>query len=163
MAVEDKYVDSNVAAGSKTKAPLQGLGDLTVLTKTFEVAAADDNNSVYRIANLPATLIPIQLQAHHDAITAGTDYNCGLHTAGVGGAAKDDNVFADAVDLSSAAKNVDLLQTLDVANREKPLYELAGDTLASHAQTYDLTLTGIAVGSAAGTITVTGLFARSAG
>ena len=97
---------------------------------TLEVAAADDNNSVYRFFRLPSNAVVTSIKVSHDSITGGTDYDLGLYqTAENGGAVLDVNTFADAVDLSTGAKNVELLfEENAIENVEKKLYELAGLT-----------------------------------
>lgn len=120
-----------------------------------EVAAADDNNSVYRFARVPSNAYVTGLNLSCDAITGGTDYNFGIHqTAANGGAVVTDNLFADAVDLSTALVNSNILfkgTGPDIANGEKRLWELLGLT-SDPKREYDVTATGITVGTGAGTI-----------
>lgn len=118
-----------------------------------EVLAADDNNSVYRFVRVPSSVRVTEILIWSDAITSGTDYNVGVwDTADNGGVVVDDNLFADALDLSSAKAGVSILHaTLDVANGEKTLWQALGLT-ADPKKDYDICLIGIAVGSAAGTI-----------
>ena len=161
MAVEDKYVSSNVNGGKLEIPALSGGDRLHTVTQIFEIAAADDNNSVYRLATLPATAIITEIRIFNDAITGGTDFNLGIYEAGEGKPAKDDNIFGDAIDLSSAnsfsGSGVGLngLENLDIADANKNLRELTPtpDPIGSHTS-YDIALTGITVGTAAGTVRV---------
>lgn len=155
MAVEDKYTNANVEAGKLANPALGGGGAQTIsMVETVEVAAADDDNSVYRFfANVSPTLIPKSITVMCDAITLGTDYNLGLFNVN-SGAVIDDNIFADALNLSSASRVLDGLENVGIESLTKKIYEHAGHTIANMKQGYDIGLTGITVGSAAGTITI---------
>jgi len=129
---------------------------LFAMVATVAVASADEDTSVYRFMRLPSNAVVLKIDLFNDAITAGTDYNIGLYqTAANGGADADENVFADAVDLSSA--RVDPLdvthEILDINKAEKRIWELLGLS-ADSGREYDLCLTAVTVGSAAGDITL---------
>ena len=159
MAVEEKYVSANLEA-DKIETAAFSHGDKTVsAVVTFEVAAADDDGSVYRLLkNVPAHLIPTKIEIASDAITGGTDYDLGFYKTTVGGVAGeviDADKLADGLDLSSAttfASPADGLEALDLNEVQKRIYELAGDTLNDHELGYDIALTANTVGTAAGTI-----------
>ena len=159
MAVEDKYVDSNTTSG-KLAAPYEVGGDLICLVKTFEVAAADDDTSTYRIARVNGDWVPVEITVMCDAITGGTDYDLGIYLPGVGGAAKDADVLMDGQTLAVASRVLDGLQTVDIANLEKKIYVHAGDSTSTRVADYDLVLTGNTVGTAAGTVTIVAKFAK---
>lgn len=122
---------------------------------TVEVAAGDDNDSVYRLFRLPSNAKVLSVRILNDAITAGTDYDLGIYrTAADGGAVVDVDAFADAIDMSSARTTAffDAAYELnDIANIEKELWQNAGLTSDPSVQ-YDICLTGVTVGTAAGTI-----------
>jgi len=123
---------------------------------TLAVAAADDNDSVYRFVRLPSNARLCHIWLLNDAITSGTDYNFGIYeTADNGGAAKDDNVFADAVDLSSArVEPIDILfEALDIDEAETRLWQMLALTEDPHKD-YDLCAIGVTVGTGAGDITL---------
>jgi hypothetical protein len=123
---------------------------------TVEIAAADDNNSVYRVGRVHSSWRVSEIMRFNDAITTGTDYNVGLYeTAENGGAAKDENLFADAISLASAsAVGVnDTFEALGVENIEKTVWEALGES-SDPDRWYDLAYTGITVGSGAGTLSV---------
>jgi hypothetical protein len=154
MAVEDKYANSNVAAGKKGATGRAVPGQPLVLVETLEVAAADSDGSIYRFfKGLSANLIPMRITIMCDAITAGTDYDAGLYKTDLGAVINKECLGA-ALDLSSASKVLDGLNAVVIENRGKKLWELAGHTDANKLSAYDLALTANTVGSAAGTITV---------
>jgi len=123
---------------------------------TLEVAAADDTASVYRFFRVHSSWLVEQILLWNDAITSGDSYHCGLYqTAENGGAAVDDNCWADAVSLASA-RLVPLDITFEILNIdkiEKRVWEVAGLS-ADPNRWYDLCLTGATPGSAAGTISM---------
>lgn len=161
MAVVDKYTDDDVEAG-KLGNPAQISGaEVQAQVLTFEVDAADDDGSIYRIAkSLNPNLIIKRILINNDAIAGGSDYNLGFYETstdrGDGAIIGTGNQLADALDMSAAAGNGSEKNGLAaVAIEDLPLriYELAGDTINDRKQGYDIALTGITVG-AGGTITV---------
>ncbi len=159
MAVEDKYNDqiqTQVAAGKAFEALYSGGGKQMIITNSVEVAAADDDASVYRVAkNLSPDMVVVEAVVDHDSITGGTDYDFGIYNAGIGGAAKDKDVYADGISLATGASGTNLLSTIDLASKHKTIGELAGDSVNSYnVDGYDLAFTGNTVGTAAGTIRV---------
>lgn len=164
MAVENKYVNSDIVANKKAVAALVHGAELMCAIATFEVAAADDDGSVYRLFNVNPHYIPVAIWVTNDAITGGTDYDLGLYKPsvnGVSGAVIGKDIFADGMNLSSAhlrTAALDGLVTVDAANSTKKIYEHAGDTLSTRELSYDIALTANTVGSGAGTVTVVGYF-----
>ena len=164
MAVVDKYTDANLQStrGLALGANAHG-GDLVAIAGTFEVAAGDDDGSVYRIAaGLPANLIPYKFEIYNDAITGGTDYDLGLYLA-ESGVVVDADLLADGMDLSSANGRTSPengLQTLNVDQTGKRLWELTGlgYTEKTKPDGFDIALTANTVGTAAGTISFELLF-----
>lgn len=132
---------------------------------TVEVAAADDDGSVYRFFRIPSNALIHSLALYNDAITDGldeedavisTDYDLGLYKqASDGGAVADINIFADAVDLSVARKAAldGLFYTNDIANIEKRVWEILGLATDPHLL-YDVALTSATNGQDAGTVTL---------
>lgn len=163
MAVEDKYVDSNLAAGKLAKSALS-IGSKTVtIVATGEIAAADDNGSIYRFfKSVPSTYIPVEITIMTDGITNGTDYDLGLYEVGAGKAVVDQDVLMDGQTMASAltrATGHQLgLQTVDIANLGSTLGELSGQTDVDPA--YDIALTANTVGTAAGTISIIATFVQ---
>ncbi len=157
MAAVDKY-PSNIEVADTAYVPAaQAQGDVEVtLVQTIEVASGDDNDSIYRIfRNVPSSFVPTQFNVESDAITSGNDWNVGLYKPNLG-TVVDENILADALDLSSAVKGFTAKNGLDAVAIEnigvKPLWELAGQTLGSQDPMFDIGLKGVAVGSADGTI-----------
>lgn len=166
MAVEDKFGNSLTAAGKKAAAISAGGSKVLVVKWNFELAAADSDGSVYRIARLPANAIPLMGQAFCDAITAGTDFDLGLYKPGVGGAVVDKDLLADGIDFSTAVYSSPKNPVLNLGGADPTgsfgltLWELLGLTVPAR-QDYDLAWTGNTVGSAAGTLSGWLMFAIS--
>ena len=163
MAVEDKYVNSDLASGKKANAiATVGQGTVT-LTATEEIAAADDDGSVYRFfKSIPSSYIPTEITIMTDGISGGTDYDLGLYEVGTGGAEVDKDVLMDGQTMASAltrATGHQLgLQTVDIASCTSTLATLSGQTDVDAA--YDIALTGNTVGTAAGTISIVATFVQ---
>ena len=161
MSVENKYVDAELEAG-KLGNPVNISGaEEQSQVLTFEVDAADDDGSVYRISkSLNPNLIIKSIQINNDAITGGTDYNLGIYETstdrGDGPIIGGGNQFADALDMSAAAANgseKNGLANVAIEDLPKKLYELAGDDVNTKKQGYDIAFTAVIVGDG-GTITV---------
>ena len=126
---------------------------------TVEIAAADDNNSVYRVGRVHSSWRISDIIRYNDAITSGADYDVGLYdTADNGGAVINVNAFADAVSLTSAS----LTGTRDiyeagsdtgVEDIEQQVWQMAGLT-EDPGKFMDVCYTGVTVGSGAGTLSV---------
>lgn len=130
------------------------------------VAAADDDNSTYRMHRVHSSWTIKSIQVFCTAITGGTDYDVGLYTIN-GGAVVDADLYADGISLATAAPAVP-----PTAAANGPIEVRFGDAatavltdinnqvwedlgLASDpALWYDLVLTANTVGTAAGTIAV---------
>lgn len=158
MAVENKWVDAAVEAGKRGAAGKVVGGRVVTIAGTFEIAAADDNGSIYKLAKLPANAVPVKCEINNDAITVGTDYDLGLYKED--GTEADKDILADGLDMSAAAamgseKNglanlggVDPLTAIG-----KRLWELLGVSIASKGdEGYILAFTANTVGSSAGTV-----------
>lgn len=132
-------------------------GPLFEAVGTVEIAVADDDNSVYRMARLRSSDRVSQLTIFNDAITGGL-FDVGLYrTADDGGAVVDADLFGSSVSLNLAnvigADVVFESAATDVAKIEKRLWELLG--LSADPQLdYDIALTGATVGSTAGTVSL---------
>lgn len=136
-------------------------GRLRESVGTVEVAAADDNNSVYRFFRVHSSWRISSLELLNDAIQSGTTYDIGLHEiAAAGGAAKDADLFGTDVDMTSArvAPTDVLFEALNIDKIEKRIWEMLGET-EDPDRWYDLTMTGQVAGSGAGTISMRGRFA----
>lgn len=163
MAVEDKYVDSLIVAGKKTTPSKAGTGTQEiVMIGTVEIAAADDDGSVYRFfKGVPSSYIPTEITIACDAITSGTDYDLGLYKTS-SGAVVDKDVLMDGQTLASAltrATGHQLgLAAVDIANVASTLATISAQTTPDTS--YDIALTANTVGSAAGTVTIIAKFVQ---
>lgn len=122
---------------------------------TVEAAAADDNDSIYRMVRVPSSARISSILLASDAVTGSSDVNVGVwQTAANGGAVVNENIFADAVDLSTSATAFTevILETTatDIAKVEYPLWQLLGLS-ADPNRDYDICLKAVAAASAAGT------------
>lgn len=167
MAVINDYIDSNLAVAVAKKAPGFALAAAEGFDFicTFEVAAADDDASIYRLVKgIDPNLIPMSLRLACDAITGMTDVDLGFYDSKEeGGLEIDKDILADGINPSSGYSRIlalDALVTVDLANAQKRIYELCGHTLTTKRVSYDLCLTANTVGSGAGTITVFGHFVQ---
>lgn len=141
-----------------------GAGRRRGAVATVEVAAADDNNSVYRFFRVHSSWIITELWLYNDAITSGSSYDCGLYrTADDGGAVVDADCWATAVTMVSArtgtAAPLNLVfEALNIDKVEKTVWEVAAIAVttitADPAVWYDICLTANTVGSGAGTISM---------
>lgn len=124
---------------------------------TVEVAAADSDTSVFRFCRVRSSDRISSIEVANDAITGGTSYDLGLHrTAADGGAAVDVDLFASAVDLSTAHAFTDYTYEATATNIsavESRLWELLGLS-ADPLVDYDVTLYANTVGSGVGTISM---------
>lgn len=164
MAVRDEYVNSNVASGKlDIDAFVSGQGILRGGVATFEIASADDDASIFRLfKNVGAEVVPLSLRVACDALTGATDFDMGLYDPlERGGAVIDKDILADGINLSAGYSRIlglDGLVSVDLADAQKRLYQLAGHTFLTKKPGYDICLTANTIGSGAGTVTVFGLF-----
>lgn len=120
-----------------------------------ETAAADDNDSLYRVCRVPSNGRLSQLLVKHDQIAGMDDVNIGLYrTAADGAAVASENCIADDIDFAAAARDVytDVSEIVE-EDGEKRFWELAGATSDPKCH-YDVVLKAVAAASAAGTIAV---------
>jgi len=160
MSLEDKYVNANLVAGKKAKPALSSMDDSRGFIKQFEIAAADNANSIYRFLKaVPGEMILSELLLSFDAFGAGGLLNVGIYESKVGGATYDDNAFASGVDVSAAAAKQNGLAAIDLADREKRLFELAGHDSDTKKEYYDLGIKITAKGATGlGTVLAQGTF-----
>lgn len=131
-------------------------GVLREIVATVEVAAADDDTSVFRFARVHSGWRISEIQFLNDAITGGTVFDIGLYqTAENGGTAVDADCYGTDITFATArgaTGAVELgFEQLDIANIEQRVWQNAG-LAADPGRYYDLCLTGDTVGTAAGTI-----------
>lgn len=158
MAVENKYVNSDIVDGKKAVPLFSSFGDIKGFVAIAEVANGDSNNSVYRILkNVPAELVLKELLIDNDAFGAAGACDIGLFEAKENGAAFDQDCIGAAVSLVAAAKRTNGANAIDPANAQKKIWELAGHTADTKKQFYDVAITVTNVGAnALGTIAARG-------
>jgi len=163
MAVEDKYVETRTVAGKLAKSVYNVGSEVIAVVATFEVAAADDDGSVYRLfKSIPSNYIPIEITVATDGITGATDADLGLYKVGVGGAVVEKDILMDGQTLASAltrATGHQLgIKDVNIADIGKTLGELSGQTTVDGS--YDIAMTVNTIGNATGTVTVIATFAQ---
>jgi hypothetical protein len=160
MAVRNEYINSNLEAGTLQDALIGGGGNIQVVVQTFEIAAGDDDASIFRLCRIKAGDILLRATIMCDAITNGTDFDLGLYEISINqvdGAVLDKDLFMDGQTFGSASKVLDGMQTLAIEYR--PLSVLAAYNAQNSAavtnkgQEYDIALTANTIGSGAGTVT----------
>ena len=118
------------------------------------VAAADDDNSVYRIARVPSNARVTSLKLNNAAITGSSAWIAGFYdTAAVNSGAiiGSGNQLMTTKDISAGLTVPTECLTVTAANSEKRVWELLGLSSDPNKQ-YDICLTANTVGSAAGTV-----------
>lgn len=160
MAVINDYVTTNagaVKADVDVAARFSG-GIVKCVPFSFEVAAADDNASIYRFARVPITAIPLSLKLLSDATAGLTDVQFGVYkTLDVGGAVIDADSLAVSVDISAGkAVQTEMLIPTGLAQDEvgKSFGALSGVSAADMKKygSVDIAMTTPAGATAAGTI-----------
>ena len=166
MAVQDKYVNAIAEEGEKPFPAVNVNGaNQIAMACTFEVAAADDDGSVYRLfKSLPASLVPVSIVINNDAIAAATDYDLGFYKPEKG-VVIDKDSLVDGADINAGkaiGSELDGLLSLGIENIGKNIGEILNAKLSNTTKydTVDLCLTANTVGTAAGTISVRAIFAQ---
>lgn len=130
-------------------------GRLREQVATKEIAAADDNGTVVRLFRVWSGWRISSIELGSDALGTGAAYDVGVYdTAAEGGAAVDDNEFADGVDLSGATALTDVTYeaaATEISKIEMALWERLGLT-EDPKKWYDIALTGDTAGTSAGTV-----------
>lgn len=123
--------------------------------ETVEVAAADDDNSIYLLVPVRSIDRVKSLKVFSDAITGGTSYDFGLFEYdGTDITETNVDAYASAVDLSSAQDGTELaFEARDVNAVKNRVYQDAGLT-EDNGKTYYIGAKANTVGTAAGTITL---------
>jgi hypothetical protein len=159
MAVINAFMDSNVAAGKKGNPGIIGPGQVFSLAQTFEVAAADDNGSIYKLGIVGANMIPLKVEWNSDAIAGFTSADLGFYTEA--GVEVDGDILMAQHDVNGGyaiGSELDALHDMGVANIGKKVYELLGKTLTTKENAYVLAIRAVAAPSAAGTVSIRATF-----
>lgn len=168
MANKDSSIVTNLEATPRVMASSNELyGRIRSLVDSIEVAAADNDGDTYTFYPVPLEARILDVLVTNDAITGGTDYDCGFYkiTDGNLGAVIDKDILFDGVDISSgnatyASKLFSGTGAVDQANIGQRVWELCAyaDLKAARAanptgQVY-LVVTANTVGSGAGTLAI---------
>ena len=134
------------------------LARLYEIVGTVEVAVADSDASVYRMARVYSSWRISSVEVFNDAIQSGAVYDLGLYDiADNAGAVVSQELFASDVTMVSARSTPTELTyeatPTNVDKIEKRLWELLGLT-SDPGKWYDIAFTASTVGSGAGTISV---------
>lgn len=153
MAVENIYADSDLEAGKKGNAAKSSGAGVRKFIDTYEVVSGASNASIYMFAKgLNPNIVITDIRLSHDAFGASGVADIGLYKAGTF-TAKDDDVFASAIDISSAGLRVDGMENLNIADLTKKLYEHAGDSSPEGSYDLGIILDNVG-GTGAGTLTL---------
>lgn len=151
----DVYVNTEIAAGKKANAAENAGVHTWESAGTLEVLVADNDADIKRfIRSVPWNTTLSELQIYCDAIAGAVDIDIGLYEGNLGDVI-DADLLADGLTLAAAKGRTDFLDGLsavDIADINKPLYLLAGETLSNHKLSYDIAFTYNTIGAAAGTI-----------
>lgn len=105
---------------------------VTRIVKLLPLANGNSDTSTYLIARLPVKARVLSIKIENTALASGTDFDVGIYDSkdyvgGKAGAVIVKDVFANALDLSSAhivGAGLNAMSALGVANREKRLKDL---------------------------------------
>ena len=103
MAVLNKWVDTDLEAGRKSNPAISPGGQVREMTITFEVAVADDNLSIFKLARIPANAVIVSALLNNDAISGSTDWDLGFYDPDDETLAVDKDILADGVDINAGA------------------------------------------------------------
>jgi len=152
MAVLDVYVDPNLEKGDRQHPNLAGGSRALITVQSFEIAAADDDGSVYRIGRIASNALLLDCKIACSAITGGTDFDLGLYHINKGDAV-DADLFMSGQSFAVASRVIDGLSAVDVKDANKRIWELLGLPKDPMIQ-YDLAITANTVGSADGEVSI---------
>ncbi len=152
MAVLDVYVDPNLEKGDRQHPNLAGGSRALITVQSFEIAAADDDGSVYRIGRIASNALLLDCKIACSAITGGTDFDLGLYHINKGDVV-DADLFMSGQSFAVASRVIDGLSAVDVKDANKRIWELLGLPKDPMIQ-YDLAITANTVGSADGEVSI---------
>lgn len=146
MVLYNGYTNDQLKAGELTN-PVFISGDFTkYLVAKFQVNNSYDINSVLRIAKVPATSIISESKVFNSAIPGLATANLGIYNPLIknNGEALAEDIFLDAASFTAARTHatgaLDGLRNLPTDDIGKRTYELAGETSANNAGSYDIGL-----------------------
>lgn len=164
MAVFNAYVTNNASASAAVAADQDVAvrfsgGTVKRIPFSFEVAAADDNASIYRFARIPANAIITSLKLLSDATAGLTDVQFGIYkTLDLDGTVIDVDAIAVSVDITAGKAVLTEMLIPSAAcgsypNFGKTVIDCAGaGSTQNEYGSVDVAMTTPAGASAAGTI-----------
>ena len=167
MAVINAFVTQNASsvAADVDIAARCGGSRVKAVAFSFEVAAADDNASIYRICKIPPTAIPLSLRIANDATAGLTNPSFGVYKPlEVGGAVIDVDCLMAATDLNAGTATLTEKFAPAIADVGKDILSLSGvaDADKDKYGSVDVAMTTADGVSAAGTISGILLFVDGA-
>ena len=147
------------SSGSGQRAESRHTKGITyTITERVSVAAADDDGQTWTIGVIPSNAIVQRGKSNLSTteITAGTDYDLGIHeiddtATNWLGDAVDADVLMDGQTMAVASLALSPVSSVAAGDGGKPLWELLGES-ADTNKDYLVVLTANTVGSAAGSI-----------
>lgn len=153
-----QFIPDYLSSGDKGPSAAGGAEQYTIVQST-PVVAADGNGDTYVVGLINGNDKPFNIDVFHDSITSGTDYDLGVYVWDAAnktlGEVVDKDLFADGLDLSTAADAKFALSAPAIENLGKTVHELldAASITTNHRLTqYALVWTANTVGSADGDI-----------
>ena len=152
-AVINAYIDTNIGATTQKLGVNSGSGNGGVLKRMvncFVVGSTDAAGSIYRVFKGVSPDAVIQsVRLYNDALTGASSVKCGLYGVLdydlVGAIVGTGDQFASAVDISAGnpVTSTPLVfdKALSIANRNQPLFVVAGHTVITKLPAYDICLT----------------------
>lgn len=164
MAVFNDYIVTGISdREGRPVSPLEGQGTRVKAGRiVFDTVAAWDALSIVRFLHaIPSTAVIKRLEVYTDGVTGASDVNFGLYDVlrndGTGGDEVGTELLASALDLSSGItrKNaLDATTNITLANCNKMLWEVAGQSIDSRNTHFDIGMQFIADPSEADTVVV---------
>jgi len=162
MTATIKWINEEVEAGKKTSVAKVMPGRVFAFACTWEKATGDGDGTIYKLAKVGAKLIPYELLLNCDSLAGATSADFGFYKEN--GDAADKDILMAAHDINAGAaigSEINGLHDMGVENIGKQVFELLGKTADTREDSYVLALTLNTAGSAAGTISVRGLFIQA--
>jgi len=153
MAIVNAYIDANIGATNQKLGNNIGSGNGGIVKKMincFVVGSSDAAGSIYRVfKGVSPDAVILNVRLYNDALTGATSVNCGLYGVldfdNIGAIVGTGDQFASAVNIASGnpVTSTPLVfdKALSIANRNQPLFVVAGHTVITKLPAYDICLT----------------------
>lgn len=150
---ETAFIDAYRGSTSAVAQRQNGSGQIKSQLIHWEKTAAQTNGDTIFLFPVKSSDRILGIYYSSDALTGASDVNVGLWSTASTPVDVDENLFADAVDISSGAAVWTQLDEIAVENRGKPIWSLLGGT-SPEDKTYFLALNLITGGTAAGSVSI---------